>query len=448
MKLFNKNSDKPKILGNFQEVSAGLSRRAAVEEARRCPQCHDPLCRKGCALNIDIPAFIRCIREGDPSGALAKIKEQNDFPGVCGRICLAPCEKACILGQEGKPIAIRALERFAADAGQIRNSHHRSPRPSMKTAVVGSGPAGLTASAQLARMGYQVTLFEAFGSAGGILSYGIPRFRLPPQVLKAEIQNLLFSGVRFSNHQFLGAGIQLNDLLSQGFSSVLLAIGMGQPEILDLPGSNLAGVYYAMEFLLSANSRLHSKNEIGINLGKRIAVLGHNSAALDCAGICRRLGKEVTVIHGNTGGEMEVYPGELEQAVREGVRIEGMTKPLRIIPAPDGGVAGVECMHLDFADPDQTGQWRLVPVPETKAVIDANSVILVNGHNPNTAVLKSGLDFKIKDNGRIGVDQNMMTSLPGIFAAGECAEGPEAVVDALASGKKAAENMDRYLKER
>jgi glutamate synthase (NADPH) small chain len=450
-KFFSNQKKAHRAPVDFREADVGLKRKEALDEARRCPQCHDARCRQACPLGIDIPDFIRMIREGDFNAAWAKIKDHNEFPGICGRTCLAPCEHSCILKTDGQPIAIRALERFAADHGQEKFTFSHKPELiGSKVAVVGSGPSGLSAAATLAKKGYLVTVFEAFPHCGGIFYYGIPRFRLPIAALEVEIRQVFSRGIKIENHCLLGAETQLNELWPLGFSAILLAVGMGQPDFTDLPGANFARVYYAMEFLMRSNFyNAQARTKDGaVEIGQRVAILGANSAALDCARICIRLKKEAILIFEKTEEDLDVYPQEKKYAQSEGVRFEAMTRPLRIIAGPDQGVAGIECIHMDYADPDGDGKWRLVPVPKSETTIEVDSVIVVKGHRPNTMILKGIGQLKTDSKGHLWVDERMMTSQKGVFAVGECAAVTGSVVNAMASGKKAAYGIDRYLSEK
>ena len=326
---------KEKRIRNNAEASSGISKKSCLQEAQRCPQCTEPVCNSGCPLGIDIPAFIRLLREGNAPAALQKIKEQNEFPSICGRVCLAPCESACVFAKEDAPIGIRALERYAADHGRAAlGAGRKAHKPTgKKIAIIGSGPAGLTAAAQLARRGFQVTIFESLPLAGGVLRYGIPEFRLPREILETELQDLKNSGIEIRTNTHIGQTISLSELSKQGFSATLLTIGGGAPKFSDLPGTQFAGVYYAPELLIPFNlsSLSAAKKQLPFPLGRKVIVVGTSSAALDVARVCRRLEREVTCVLPMTEEDLNAYPADLIQAREEGVEIESLTTPLEIL---------------------------------------------------------------------------------------------------------------------
>ncbi len=430
---------------NFQEISLGLPKKLMVEEGIRCPQCHDAPCNHGCPLGVDIPAFIRLVREGDSVGALAKIREANDLPAICARVCMAPCEKACILSQEKLPIGIRALERFASDHGRPRFAAKKVIRPTgKKVAIIGSGPAGLTAASRLAQAGLKVTVYERLALLGGMLRFGIPEFRLPKNVLDAQIEEIRCLGVEFKTNFSVGQNMRFEQFLSEGYSAVLLTVGKNSTALLDLPGADLSGVYYAKEILLAANTRFeeqYKKNPSPL-IGPKVAVIGYGNAALDCARICLRLGRDVTLIFPETAEDLKVYPDDVRLAQEEGLKLEALTKPLSILVGASSPnfAAGVQCVRMDFADTDGKGKWGIKPVPASEFVVEATTVILAQGFKTNPAPLALGSNLKINENGSIWVDpQTSLTSLPHLYAAGDVVTGVSSVVDAMASGKKAAQ---------
>ncbi|MCR4337243.1 MAG: FAD-dependent oxidoreductase [Candidatus Omnitrophica bacterium] len=440
---------KEKRLKNFEEVSQGLAKRVCFEEAKRCPQCSDPTCKPGCPLGIDIPGFIRLLREGETTQALQKIQEENDFPAICGRVCLAPCEKSCVLEKEGAAIGIRALERFAADHGKTRSAmdEHRRPRL-QRVAIVGSGPAGLAAAARLSRRGYAVTVFEASALVGGILRYGVPEFRLPRQVLDQEIEGLKTKGVQFQTNAHLGRMFSISKIFEQGFAAILLAVGTGAPRLGSIPGEELAGVYYGRELLMKihlARQKNLMKN-FPMALGAQVVVLGDGYLAVDCARVCARRQTQVSLVFSRAEEELKIHAQDREDMMEEGIQIMPSTQVLEIISNSAGAVSGVRCVRMDFADPFSDGNWQLVAVPDSEFIIDAQTVVLASAESQVTPLQHWIPELRIQ-NERIWIDsQTAMTSMQGVFAAGDVVTGAGRLVDALASGKRVAENIDEYLK--
>ncbi len=442
--------DQTKRNRNFQEVSLGYPKKIAIDEAQRCPQCSDPVCKKGCPLGIDIPGFIRLLREGNLFAAYQKIKEKNPFPSICGRICSSPCEAACILNDEEAPIGIRALERFAADFGKVKAV--KTPlRPSgKKIAIIGSGPSGLSASVELAQKGYQVTVFEALDRPGGVLKYGIPEFRLPDQVLDNEINEIKNLGVEFKMNFFIGQTMSLADLKDKGFSAILLAMGAGVPKFMDIPGANLGRVYYGEEFLMRVNlakRKMFSGVKPDFPVGGRVAVIGSGNTALDCARSAKRFGSDITLIFRRTEEEMRVRAEERNFAKEEGIKLEPLVQPLEILSDGDHGVRGVKCLRLDYADADSSGKWVLEAVPDSEFILDVETVIIAVGHQPNSLLRKFEKQLELNIDKTLKIDEQKMTSIPGVFACGNVVTNAGPVVEAIASGKVVAESIHQYLKK-
>ena len=421
-----------------------------MEEARRCPQCEDPVCVRACPLEINIPGFIRSLREGRVSDAYAIIREKSCLPSICGRICSAPCEAACVLNEEAAPINIRALERYAADFGKGKPAKkQRLLYGGKKVAVIGSGPAGLSAAADLAQRGYQVTVYEAFDKPGGILRYGIPEFRIPKKTLDNEIDQIKALGVDIETNFLIGHTATLEEI-RQKFSAVLLATGAGIPKFMDLPGASLGGVYYGEEFLMRVNrakSTFFSRGVPKLPLGQKIAVIGSGNTALDCARASVRLGRQVTLIFRRLEEDMYVAEEERQYAKEEGIQFASLVKPIEILPDSNNFVRGLKCVRMDFADGDGSGNWEVAELPNSEFNLDVDTVVLAVGHNPNSLVGKGTPALQINDDGTIQVrDNDSMTSIPGIFSAGNVRTNAGPVVEAMASGKMAAEDIDRYLK--
>lgn len=423
-----------------------------VEEGIRCPQCHEPPCVPVCPIGVDIPGFIKLVREGDSAGALARIREANDLPAICGRICSAPCEKSCVLWENKNPIAVRALERYASDNGRPRFAARKQITPTgKKVSVIGSGPAGLVAASRLARAGFKVTVFEMMPLPGGVLRYGIPEFRLPKNVLEAEIEDIRGLGVEFKTNFFVGQNFKIEQFLSEGYSAVLLTFGKNTTTLSDLPGADLGGVYYAKEVLLNANNRFeenYKKNPLPL-LGPKVAVIGEGSAALDCARICLRLGREVTLIIPETDDDLKAYPEDVQLAREEGLVIEALTKPLTILSDGPAGsfAAGVQCQRMDFADADGQGTWELKPVPSSEFVVPAQSVILSGGFKTYAAALVPVSKIKINPNGSVWTDpETCLTSMPHVYAAGDAVLGTSSLVESMASAKKAAQSIIKAVR--
>ncbi len=437
---------KDRRVKNFSEVSFGLTKSIAQTEARRCPQCAEPTCNSGCPLGIDIPGFIRALREGDATASLAKIKERNPLPAVCGRVCLAPCEPACIFNDEGEPIAIRALERFAADNGRARS---RTPAATKgKTvAIIGSGPSGLTAAADLAHKGYSVTIFESLPQAGGMLRYGIPEFRLPSKVLDAEIADIQALGVEIQTNVIVGEMTSFEELTA-AYHAVLLATGAGSPQPPGLSGDHLIGVYFAQELLLRVNmlsAANYPKSPTPALLGSHVAVIGSGYAALDCARAALRLGKKASIIFAGLEEEIDVYPQERKDAIAEGVKLESLTRPLAIVGSKDNTVAGITCERLDFTD-NASGKWDVKTVPGSEFMLEADTVILAGGSRPSGAFKRFLPDLVWTPEGNVRVNElTGLTSLKNFFATGDLATSAGTVVDAMASGKRAAQKIAEYL---
>ncbi len=382
-------------------------------------------------------------------GALQKIREKNFFPAVCGRICSAPCEKACVYFEQGFPIGIRALERFAADYGYRKVSKEPFKRSGKKAAVIGSGPTGLSAAVELAQKDYQVTIFESHHQPGGVLRYGIPEFRLPKKILEEEIRLIQSLGVKIITNCLIGQTMTFEEIFKQEFAVVLLALGAGGPRYLDIPGTSLGGVYYGEEYLMRVHLRRSSgspKEPTALTVGRKVAVIGSGNTALDCARSCVRLGKEVSLIFRRTEEEMFVHKEDRRLAKEEGVKLESLTRVLEIVPNVNNFVTGLKCLRLDYADPEEKNKWTLTPINGSEFILDVDTVIIAVGHKTNSLMRRLLPDLRFNEDETVWVDGRSMTSISKIFAAGNVALGATPVVEAMVSGKRAAQHMDEFLR--
>jgi len=440
---------------NFSEVSLGFTDDSALAESARCLQCKNPACVKGCPVGIDIPAFIKLIKEGKRLEALAKLKEKNNLPAVCGRVCPQEnqCEAVCVLNKKNMAVNIGALERYAADAqaGMRIESKPATKARGAKVAVVGSGPAGLTCAADLAKMGYKVTLFESLHIPGGVLVYGIPEFRLPKQIVHNEVEYIKGLGVDLKTDMLIGNVFSLEDLFKEGFKAVFVAVGAGLPQFLGIPGENLGRVYSANEFLTRVNlmkAYQFPGYATPLNLGNKVAVIGGGNVALDSARVALRLGKVSTLVYRRTEIEMPGRLEEVENAKEEGVVFKFLTQPVKIIGDDTGFVKGLECLQMELGEPDASGRRRPVAVKDSNFILDVDTVILAIGQNPNPLLRRVTPGLKTSDHGTIIVDEKMMTSIKGVFAGGDIITGADTVIAAMGAGKKAAAAIDRYIKSR
>lgn len=445
---------------NFSEVALGYSRQQALKEAKRCIQCKNPQCVKGCPVEIDIPAFIKLLAEDKPEEALSKIKEKNNLPAVCGRVCPQEdqCEKLCILGKKSEPIGIGYLERYAADHGKPKS---QIPNPKQKTisnsqnpqkvAVIGSGPAGLTCAADLARMGYSVTMFESLHEAGGVLSYGIPEFRLPKKIVNEEVEYIESLGVEFKPNMLIGSIFSLNDLFSSGYSAIFIGAGAGLPQFLRIPGENLMGVYSANEYLTRINlmkAYLFPEYLTPVRIGKKVAVVGAGNVAMDAARVSLRLGaEEVTIVYRRSRTEMPAREEEIVRAEEEGVAFKLLTAPTKVIGDEKGWVKQLECLQMELGEPDNSGRRRPVPIKGSEFLLDVDTLVIAIGQSPNPLITNSAADLKKEKWGGIITDpETGQTSIKGVFAGGDIVTGAATVISAMGAGKKAARAIDKYIK--
>jgi glutamate synthase (NADPH/NADH) small chain len=448
----------PKLrVQNFEEVALGYTRDQAMREASRCLDCKKFPCIAGCPVDIDIPAFIKLIRNGDFIGAIHKIKEKNSLPAICGRVCPQEdqCEIVCVLAKKGQPIAIGRLERFAADyafqQGDARLPNLPAPT-GKKVAVIGAGPAGLTAASELIQMGHGVTVFEALHKGGGVLVYGIPEFRLPKWIVQRESEYIEKLGAEMKVSQVVGKSFSIDDLFRQGYEAVFIGTGAGLPYFMKISGENLNGVYSANEFLTRVNlmkAYLFPEYDTPIHLGRRIAVVGGGNVAMDAARVSLRLGAEnVHLIYRRAREQMPARVEEIENAFEEGVQPHFLTNPVRILGDEKGWVKGIECIRMNLGDPDASGRRSPIPVEGSEHVIDVDMVIMAIGQGPNPLLTSTTRDLALTKWGNIIADlETGKTSKKGVFAGGDIVTGGATVILAMGAGKKAAKAIDDYLRD-
>jgi len=441
---------------NFQEVALGYTEEMAIDEAKRCLNCKNRPCVGGCPVRIRIPDFIKEMAQGNFEAAYQIIAESSSLPAVCGRVCPqeSQCESKCVRGIKGEPVGIGRLERFAAD---WHNAHSNQPpqRPQSngrKVAVIGSGPSGLTCAGDLAKKGYQVTVFEALHLAGGVLVYGIPEFRLPKSIVQKEIDTLVQLGVDIETNVVIGKTITIAELMEEyGFEAVFIGSGAGLPKFMNIPGENLKGVYSANEFLTRINLMKAYKpgSDTPIQRGKRVAVVGGGNVAMDAARCARRLGADVTVIYRRTEAELPARREEVEHAMEEGIVFKFLTNPLEVLGDDQGWVRGARCQEMALGEPDASGRRRPVPVEGSEFEIALDCVIMALGTSPNPLIKSTtdGLEAQ-KWGGIVADEETGRTSLPGIYAGGDAVTGAATVILAMGAGKNAAAAIDEYLQNK
>ena len=437
---------------DFLEVNKGYTKEQAISEASRCIQCKNPLCVSGCPVEINIPGFIKGIAENNPEQAIKVLRNKNNLPGVCGRVCPQEeqCELKCILGKKGKSVAIGNLERYTADWAmensitQNDNIKHNGK----KVAVIGSGPAGLTCAGDLAKEGFSVTVFESLHLAGGVLRYGIPQFRLSPKVLDTEIANLKKSGVKIDLNCLIGRTIPLMELFSTGFDAIFVGTGAGLPKFFNIQGENLNHIYSANEFLVRVNlmnAFSFPKCDTPIYCGKNVAVFGGGNTAMDSARTALRLGaKNVYLIYRRSQEEMPARVEEAKHAQEEGVIFTMLTNPVKFIGDEAGKVKAVECLKMELTEPDASGRRKPKIIENSNFQIEIDMAVIAIGLGPNPLLPAQTKNLKTDDYGHLIIDENAMTSIPGVFAGGDIVGG-ETVIQAMGMGKRAARSIMSYL---
>ncbi len=439
---------------NFNEVALGYTKEDALVEASRCLSCKEPKCVEGCPVNVDIPGFIKLVCEEDFAGAIEKIKGTNALPAICGRVCPqeTQCESLCVLGKKGQPVAIGRLERFCADYERQQGVKvPEIPEPSgKKVAVVGSGPAGLTAAADLAKLGHKVTVFESLHKAGGVLSYGIPEFRLPKEIVRQEVEYIKQLGVEFKPNYIIGR-IKTLDELCDEFDAIFLGTGAGLPSFMGIPGENFNGVYSANEFLTRVNlmKAYDPEYDTRVRLGKHVVVVGGGNVAMDAARSALRLGaEEVSIVYRRGEDEMPARREEIEHAKEEGITFRLLTNPVRILGDEKFNATAVECIKMELGEPDKSGRRSPVPVEGSEFTIPADVVVIAIGTSPNPMIFKGSEGLDQNKRGTVVADEETgATSKCGVFAGGDVVTGAATVISAMGAGKKAAKAIDEYLKE-
>lgn len=439
---------------NFKEVALGYTKEMAMEEATRCLQCKNPLCMQGCPVNVPIPGFIEQVAKGDFEAAYEIITSENALPAICGRVCPQEnqCEGKCVRGIKGEPVAIGRLERFVADyhMANAAAADVQIDKNGKKVAVVGCGPAGITCAGELAKKGYEVTIFEALHKAGGVLSYGIPEFRLPKDLVAKEIENVEKLGVRIETNVIIGRSITIDELMEDGYQAVFVGSGAGLPRFLNIPGENLLGVYSANEFLTRVNlmkAYNFPETPTPVKVGKKVAVVGAGNVAMDAARTAKRLGaEEVYIVYRRGEDELPARKEEIHHAKEEGIIFKLLNNPCAI-HGKDGWVTGMEVIKQELGEPDDSGRRSPVPVEGSNYVIDVDTVVIAIGQSPNPLIRQTTPGLDTQRWGGIIVDEDTMkTSKDGVYAGGDTVTGAATVILAMGAGKKAAKAIDEQLK--
>lgn len=443
---------------NFNEVALGYTDEMALKEASRCIQCPKRPCVAGCPVSIDIPDFIRAVRDGNMPEAVRILKSKNSLPGICGRVCPqeTQCEEVCSLAKKGAPIAIGRLERYVADWERKHNPSFSGvvdlpPPTGKKVAVIGSGPAGLTCAADLAKMGHKVTIFEALHVAGGVLMYGIPEFRLPKEIVQAEIEYVRSLGVEIKLDSVMGKLATVDEILASGYDAVFLGTGAGLPMFLNIPGENLNGVYSANEFLTRVNlmkAYLFPEYDTPVKIGRRVAVIGGGNVAMDAARCALRLGAEnVYIVYRRSRAEMPARKEEVENAEEEGVIFKFLTNPKRFIGNEQGWVTAMECYEMELGEPDASGRRRPIVKEGSEFIMEVDIVIVALGTTPNPLIPSTTRGLETRKNGTVVADEvTGKTTKDRVWAGGDVVTGAATVISAMGAGKRAAASIDAYLR--
>ena len=439
---------------NFEEVCLGYNADEAVAEAQRCLNCKNAHCVQGCPVSINIPGFVEKVKEGDFAAAYQVISESSALPAVCGRVCPqeSQCEGKCIRGIKGEAVSIGKLERFVADWARENNIRPvgAAEKKGKKVAVIGSGPAGLTCAGDLAKMGYDVTIFEALHEAGGVLVYGIPEFRLPKEnVVKKEIENVLSLGVKIETNVIVGKSVTIDELLNEeGYSAVFIGSGAGLPKFMGIPGENANGVFSANEYLTRSNlmKAFQADSATPIMESKKVAVVGGGNVAMDAARTALRLGAEVHIVYRRSEEELPARVEEVHHAKQEGIIFDLLTNPVEILEDEKGWVKGMKCVRMELGEPDASGRRRPVEIPGSEFTLELDTVIMALGTSPNPLI--SSTTEGLETNKRkciVASEENGQTSKAAVFAGGDAVTGAATVILAMGAGKAGAKGIDEYL---
>ena len=460
-RLSRKSSKRPSMrkqpinerIRNFKEVALGLTEEQAIAEAERCLQCTDPKCVEGCPVEIDIPSFIKNIKEEKFDQAIKIIKERDNLPGITGRVCPqeTQCETLCVLEKVREPIAIGALERFAADF-ELRKGmkipRHATNPVGKKVAVIGSGPAGLTVAGDLARLGYKATIYEALHKSGGVLIYGIPEFRLPKKIVNTEVEYIKKLGVEIKTNMVIGKTLTINEFFALGYDAVFIGGGAGSPHFLDIEGENLGGVYSANEFLTRCNlmkAYLFPEYDTPICIGRKVVVVGGGNVAMDAARVALRTGADVCIVYRRSEKEMPARAEEIKNAKEEGIQFRTLTNPVRILGNGNGHVNAIECVRMKLGAPDESGRRRPMTVRGSNLLIDADTMVIAIGQDPNPLISQNIEGLKTNKKKYIIVDETGRTSIKGVWAGGDIAPGEGTVIAAMGDGRRTAIDIHKCL---
>ncbi len=441
--------------GNFGEVNLGLSMEIALKEAQRCLECKKPTCVEGCPVNVNIPRFIGFVMEGKMDDAALSLATDNALPAVTGRVCPqeTQCECVCIRSKKGKSVAIGYLERFVADwaRANMNTDMAKAPATGKKVAVIGAGPAGLTAAGELVRKGHDVTVYEALQKTGGVLVYGIPEFRLPKKIVQSEVDRLVRAGVKIETNVVVGRTWTIDELREK-FDAIFIANGAGLPVFMNVPGENLKGVYSANEYLTRVNLMKAYQFPMGSDTpvikGKRVCVVGGGNVAMDAVRTAKRLGaEEAIIVYRRSKVEMPARVEEVHHAEAEGIRFEMLTAPLEVVGDENHWVTGLKCQRMELGEPDASGRRRPVPVAGSEFVLNCDVVVVAIGTRANPLLTATCPEMKLNKYGNILVDEKGMTTIPGVFAGGDIVRGAATVILAMGDGKRAASEISDYLKK-
>ena len=442
---------------NFEEVCLGYNKEEAMEEAQRCINCKNAQCIKGCPVAIDIPGFIEKVKDGDIEAAYQVISKSSALPAVCGRVCPqeSQCEGKCIRGIKGEPVSIGKLERFVADwAGENGiKPQGTQEKNGKKVAVIGSGPAGLTCAGDLAKMGYEVTIFEALHEPGGVLVYGIPEFRLPKtKVVAKEIENVKALGVKIETNVVIGKSVTIDELIGEeGFDAVFIGSGAGLPKFMGIPGEQANGVFSANEYLTRSNlmKAFDENSNTPIARGKKVAVIGGGNVAMDAARTALRLGAEVHVVYRRSEEELPARVEEVHHAKEEGIIFDLLSNPVEILQDEKGWVCGMKCIKMDLGEPDESGRRRPVEVPGSEFIIDVDTVVMSLGTSPNPLISATTKGLEVNKWKCIVADEESgKTTKEGVYAGGDAVTGAATVILAMGAGRAGAKGIDEYLKNK